>query len=526
MEFAWKVARIMTVERRQVLWIGPRPRKNVVAEFERRHLSIKEPKDTVSDRDFAVSCAVIFCFDEKNKGHSIGQVKQYAAKAANHGAFVIIHAHDEAEIKTLQAHMLKFPEVNARFPDFPRPIKYFSVDRPAYELAELAARHPTGPAYNPDLDIKGTPPAKESDVFLLKRAFSDCRTITVEPLTKGFSGARVLAVFAEFPEGEVAPYPLPYFAKIDTCQHILKEYEAYDRFVTRFVPFSQRPNCEPKRCLLGLDDGILVGDFVDDSVSLAEIIQPNGARAIMHSLFDDALRGWRQQAYRRNERMPLSDIRERILDPRRIKAAHLATAKTFGSSLEASDITRLLDDSAQHSYRRGPMHGDLNTQNIRVRHGEAVLIDFYKSDIGPLAADLASLEVAICFSLEADTQWDEIKHGSYLQSDRFIEWRRHIDSLFVFKPGEFGMVPPLQEQPCVHDWMWSACRQLRLMAHYLEPSEDAYACLLAAYLLRMAMFPDDDNKIEVSSPDAIVRGYAYYSAERILSAMKRHKEAA
>jgi hypothetical protein len=42
----------------------------------------------------------------------------------------------------------------------------------------------------------------------------------------------------------------------------------------------------------------------------------------------------------------------------------------------------------------------------------------------------------------------------------------------------------------------------------------------------MAMFPDDDNKIEVSSPDAIVRGYAYYSAERILSAMKRHKEAA
>jgi len=515
----------MTVERRQVLWIGRRPGKRTVVEFERRHLSIKVPEDALSDRDFAVSCAVVFSFDEKNKGHSIGQVKRYSGKAADHGSLIIVHARDANQVKIVQAHIRDFPEAKARFPDFPRPIKYFSLDRPPYELAELAARHPAGPAFNSDLDIKGTPPDRDSDVFLLKRAFSDCRTITVEPLTKGFSGARVLAVFAEFQEAEVAPYPLPYFAKIDTCRHILTEYEAYDRFVTRFVPFSQRPNCEPRRCLLGLDDGILVGDFVDDSVSLADIIQPNGARAIIHSLFDDALRGWRQQAYRRNERIPLSAVRGKILDPQRIKVGYVTTAKGFGSRLAAMDITRLLDDSSSHSYRRGPMHGDLNTQNIRVRNGEAVLIDFYKSEIGPLAADLASLEIAICFSIEADARWMESDPGPYRESVRFREWRRHIDSLFTFKRGEFGMIPPLQEQPCIHGWMWSACRQLRLMAHYLEPSEDAYASLLAAYLLRMAMFPDDESKINPGSPDAIVRSYAYYSAERILRAMKRKKAA-
>ena len=88
------------------------------------------------------------------------------------------------------------------------------------------------------------------------------------------------------------------------------------------------------------------------------------------------------------------------------------------------------------------------------------------------------------------------------------------------------MVPPLQEQPCVHSWMWSACRQLRLMAHYIEPSEGAYAYLLAAYLLRMAMFPDDESKIEPGSPDAVVRGYAYWCAERILLAMAPRKQAA
>jgi Phosphotransferase enzyme family len=516
----------MTVERTQVLWLGLNPPTTTVTEFRRRRLTLRVAKPPLSDSDFLISCAIIFSFDSKQKGKSIGLVKTYAAKAAEHGLLVILHANKKDEDRLLQSHVLDFPEVKARFVDFPRPIKQFSFKKPGYELAELAARHPIGPPLNIDLDIKGNRPDKESDIFLLKRAFSDCKAITVEPLTKGLSRARVLAVYAEFPEGEVAPYPLPYFAKIDTCKHILKEFEAYDRFVTHYVPFSQRPNCEPKRCLLGLTDGILVGDFVDDSVSLSDVVQPNGARAIIHSLFDDALRGWRQQAYRRNDRALLTDTRLSILDPTRIKATYVASGKEFGAKSSGAELTRLLDDSAKHPYRRGPVHGDLNTQNIRVRNGEAVLIDFYKSDIGPLAADLASLEIAICFSIEADTEWDEKKDGRYADSDRFKEWRRHIDKLFKFVPGEFGMVPPLQEQPCLHGWMWSACRQLRLMAYYIEPDEDAYGFLLSAYLLRMTMFPEDEGKIVPGSPDFLVRGYAYWCAERILRAIIAHKEAA
>ena len=526
MVFTGKGAQAVTVERTQVLWLGPSPPETTVTEFKRRRLTLTVAKPPLSDQDFLVSCAVIFCFDSKQKGQSIGLVKTYWAKAAEHGLLVVLHANKKDEDKLLQGHVSDFPEVNARFVDFPRPIKQFSFKRPGYELAELAARHPAGPPFNPTLEIRGKLPEKESDVFLLKRAFSDCKAITVEPLTKGFSRARVLAVYAEFPEGEVAPYPLPYFAKIDSCKRILKEYEAYDRFVTRYIPFSQRPNCEPKRCLLGLTDGILVGDFVDDSVSLADVVQPNGARAIIHSLFDDALRGWRQQAYRRNDRVPLANIRSRILEPGRIKALHVAAGKAFGAKLSEAELTRLLDDSAKHMYRRGPVHGDLNAQNIRVRNGEAVLIDFYKSDDGPLAADLASLEIAICFSIEAEARWNEKDDGRYTNSDRFKEWRRHIDALFTFVPEQFGMVPPLQEQPCLHSWMWSACRQLRLMARYIEPSEDAYAYLLSAYLLRMAMFPEDERKIEPHSPDSVVRGYAYWSAERILRGIVSRKGAA
>ncbi len=515
----------MTTERTQVLWIGAPPSRRVISEFVNRRLTLTVANPPLSEQDFCVSRAVIFSFDSAHKGESIGYVRDYAARAAEHGLLVILHANKKDEDRLLQSHVLNFPDVKSRFVDFPRPIKQFSFKKPGFELAEMAARHPTGPAFNPDLVIQGKVPERDGDIFLLKRAFSDCRVITVEPLGRGFSGARVLAVYAEFPAGEVAPYPLPYFAKIDSCKHILQEYEAYDRFVTRYIPFSQRPNCEPKRCLLGLTDGILVGDFINDSVALSDVVQPVGARAVIHSLFDDALRGWRQQAYSRDERESLASMRSKILDPNRIKSAYVIGGQSFGAKLSKTDLTRIIDGSTRQ-YRRGPVHGDLNTQNIRVRNGEAVLIDFYKTDIGPLAADLASLEIAICFSMEADTFWNTKDDGSYATSTRFTEWRRHIDKLFTFEPGSFGLVPPLQEQPCAHTWMWSACRQLRLMAHYIEPNEEAYGYLLAAYMLRMAMFPDDETKIDPQSVDAVIRGYAYWSAERVLSAIDSRRKAA
>jgi Ternary complex associated domain 9 len=515
----------MTTERTRVIWLGPPPSRSIVTEFSNRRLTLTVSTPPLSDIDFLVSRAIIFSFDATRKGTSIGLVKDYAARAAEHGLLVVLHAKRKGEDRLFQGHVFDFPTINARFVDFPRPIKQFSFRKPGHELAEMAARHPSGPPLKLDLVIHGKVPERETDVFLLRRAFSDCKAITVEPLARGFSGARVLAVYAEFPEGEVAPYPLPYFAKIDSCKHILQEYEAYDRFVTRYIPFSQRPNCEPKRCLLGLTDGILVGDFVDDSVSLSDVVQPNGARAIIHSLFDDALRGWRQQAFRRDEREPLATMRSRIMDPGRIKAMYVTAGRAFGAQLSETDLTRLLDESTRQ-YRRGPVHGDLNAQNIRVRNGEAVLIDFYKSGIGPLVADLASLEIAICFSIEADTSWNEADGGPYVASARFKEWRRHIDKLFTFEAGTFGLVPPLQEQPCAHTWMWSACRQLRLMAHYIEPNEEAYGYLLAAYMLRTAMFPDDEGDIKASSPDATIRGYAYWSADRVLRAIESRRKAA
>lgn len=521
----------MIVERTQVLWLGPPPSKTMLTEFERRRLTITVVTGDISERNFALSRAIVFCFDEQRKGDSIGAIKQYATQASQHGLLVVVHAARTAAERMLQGHIppalvSDLPEEFDRFADFPRP--QFSLKRPPHELAELVARHPVGPYFSgpADLDVKGTLPKEQSDVFLLRRAFGDCRSITVSPLTKGFSGARVLVVFAEFPDGEAAPYPLPYFAKIDSRERVLREYAAYDRFVTRYVPFSQRPNCEPKRCFVGLNDGILVGDFVDESVALSELVKASGARSIIHSLFDDALRGWRQQAFYSDRRIPLSQFRPEILDPERVKNPNFALAREFGAARSPQELAAVLDRGGNYNYRYGPVHGDLNTQNVRVRNGEAVLIDFYKSRPGALAADLASLEVAICFSMEAEASWEPRKQGQYEDSERFKEWQRHIDSLFTFVVGKFYLIPPLKDQPCSHNWMWSACRQLRLMANYIEPSEDSYVYLLAAYLLRMAMFPEKESDIEPHTPDAVVRGYAYWCAERMLNAVAPQRAAA
>jgi len=66
--------------------------------------------------------------------------------------------------------------------------------------------------------------------------------------------------------------------------------------------------------------------------------------------------------------------------------------------MDPSALEEILRTDSMMEYRMGPIHGDLNTENIRARNGEAILIDFYNTRVGPLVADLASLEVSAIFA--------------------------------------------------------------------------------------------------------------------------------
>ena len=502
------------MNRVQVIWVGNGPDQDYDREFRQRRLVLKVASGPISEGDIAASCAIVFAFDPRHKGESFGLVDDYFKTAADHGLYIFLKA-EQPDVKLLRAR-LKIP-VRSKFEGLPAPQVQFVDGQLSYEIAENAARHLSGGAYNGELILKGATDVDAAQAFLLKRSFGDCAGISVRSMNSGLSGAKVFEVHAELPQGDAGQYPLPYFAKIDTSERIVKEYDAYDRFVTRYVPFNLRPNLDLKRCLLGFDHGILVGDLVDKSVGLAEVIRLTGARSVIHSLFDDALRGWRQQAVLKSGDRARwgEEMRSSIFHPGIIKKKYVELAIEWGSEMSPTELVTALDKLNEHSYRLGPQHGDLTTQNVRVRNGEAILIDFYKTRRGPLIADLASLEVAICFSVEIETPWRPREHEAYRSSKRFEEWRNHIDDLFCLDGTEFCRVPPVKRQPCEYDWMWDACRELRMMATYLEPEENAYRFLLAAYMLRLTMF-GGESEIDPEGADANVRAYSYATAERLI----------
>ncbi len=494
----------MTTERKKVLWFGTSPRAPMRTELKRRGLVEQfYKKGDPSPTDYAVSCAAVFSFDEKRKSEFIGALKTCASVAIDHGLLVVLAADDEDQLKIMQGHL----------GDLPTGSFVYRINGATHEIPEIVARHPAEPAAELGLDIKGVNPSADHRL-LLQRAFSGCSTITLKELKAGLSGANVYVVYAEMPDGDADPFPLPYFAKIGSRDQIAKERGNYDRFVARYIPFSQRPNCELRRCISTSKLGILVGDFVEHSVPLSAVIRDTGGRAVIHSLFDDGLRGWRQQASRPGSEILFSIFRPKVFDPTRSKNAHVQSAKQFGATKAPAELAEMLDKLASHKYKSGPIHGDLHAENIRVRNDEAILIDFYKADVGPLVADLASLEIAVTFWMEADTKWDSTKDGPYVDSQRFHAWRELVDKLF--RKGQFAIVSPLRDEPSDFWWVWNVCRQLRLMAHSIDIDNDSYGYVLAAYMLALARFPNDESQIEPGTPDSVIRAYAYWAAERIL----------
>jgi Ser/Thr protein kinase RdoA (MazF antagonist) len=57
------------------------------------------------------------------------------------------------------------------------------------------------------------------------------------------------------------------------------------------------------------------------------------------------------------------------------------------------------------------MHGDLHGENVRVRNGNAILIDFASVCSGPLTADLAALETCLAFELPPEERREDYENA-------------------------------------------------------------------------------------------------------------------
>jgi hypothetical protein len=281
----------------------------------------------------------------------------------------------------------------------------------------------------------------------------------------------------------VQSQPQPYFVKIGPRKKIFYEWTNYVAVVHPSLPFHLAPRLALDRCALGSVHGILVGDFVEDSESLTECSSSARASTPVGTLFDKTLRGWRFAA--KAELQPelegflIWQLDGHIPKERQKLAAKLG-AKRDAESLRSALETALHARLAQN-FLWGQVHGDMHTNNVRVRGNDAILIDFQNSYRGPLLSDPAMLEVSLSIRAPKNFGFDEI---SWM---RTMQMLYHVDCL---------RAPPDMPAPTdKYAWLAACIRQTRLHALAMQLSAGQY-CLLLAFRFFQAATKDHVAKAE------------------------------
>lgn len=289
--------------------------------------------------------------------------------------------------------------------------------------------------------------------------------------------------YAKVYASRVGPYPLPLFVKLDQRDRIQREHGHYLESTTAFIPFYARPNLDLKRCLMGSTRGIIVGDFVERSESLKELVKRGDSQSVIDSLFQDALRGWRAQPYGGDEDVVTQALYSRCVPEHRLRQkrrrldAYSRIAKSLGSVLDFHEVARRLDKLPAIRHRRGYTHGDLHSANVRGRAGEAILIDFHSVGPGALSTDPATLEVSLSLEFECATE---------------AEWHATMSQLYSLE--NLRTVPRPKPPMTSLNPLWDAVRQIRRygLADQLEDHE--YCRAVAIQLLRKATYRRNDGE--------------------------------
>ncbi len=497
-------------DRGKVLWLGP-TRAEHHLEYAHRGLSLSEvdlenyQEDAL---DFAHSRGLVLCAMTP-KVSAVNQAVGCVVQAVNHGLYVLVLVGDSLAHKFVQDNIEKvLPAGPAR-----ERVRY-RIGAPAHEIAELFARHHPGPAINRALKIESPKDLRLTELqeFLLQRAFSDCASISLTPMPGGRS-ALTLLVQATLTNSLAGPHPLPFFAKLDRAAQIVTERACYERYAESHIAWYLRPNLQPARCLIGANAGILVGSFVPKSESLWSLILQGRAERAIKSLFNDTLAGWRDPvAAAQFETGSIAPSLAGVFAFGSVRKRYVAAATAMGFSREPQQVWEEFLNLPTRNWPRAPIHGDMHAENVRVRGGDAIIIDLARVTMGPPAADPACLEVWISFQMPPPEH--PVDQAAWLETVR---------ELFAFQnviaPPEYDATVPLA-------WMRDAVIHTRRVALTSSPGAD-YAITLALYLLRRAMFEPDAT---MTQADQFRRTWAWILGCQLLESVQQreclYKEAA
>ncbi len=377
------------------------------------------------------------------------------------------------------------------------------------EIAEYLARYVPGP---PPGDFEVTCDGVELDEekqLLLRRSFFDCERIHVQSITGGLASLNLFKVYPWIGKSRIGPSPSPFFVKIAGHDEIEQELKKYTDYTDNYIPFHYRPNCRPDRCVSTRNFSSLVGDFVDEAISLRSALQDVHYSGIIFSLFEKTLKGFRLQPFV-SRRGPMKDvlatfIKNNVIKVERFfkKDALLTRAQELGLNSTPQQMLERLLQICPKTCLTSPYHGDLNFRNVMVKGDDAILIDFYSVDgSGPLTADPATLEVSLSFEFGAGENPD------------FEKWRVFIDEAYnpvqLLKP--LALSDPI---PNEYTWLRRAIRETRHILIGCDCCGEEIQAMIAACLMRIArVLRDDAPPFEIHH-----RAYALVVAERIIDSM-------
>ena len=494
---------LVPLDRNQVLWMG-RHIVPMVEELKARQMTIRDlPPTALQDAELIGARALLLVSTGKRLSTELTWLRQNAPRIINHGLYPYVIA---SNAKSFDRFNELFQELN--FVSKQReivPLTYtlkYGQPNPE-EVANTIVQWASGPKWNRAVKIKGEH-LKAEEIAFFRRAFSDCTSIELRKLGGGFSG-NTFYVSAVINEPFIRR-PLPFFAKIDAIDKILKERQNYINYVHPSVPFNLRPNLDPARCIFGYRRGMLVGNFVENAEDFLTVAKRDISRSVLSSLFDRALRGWRGQAYestsgiiKDNVARHLSQVlRWEVPNAGRVRLAHRLSAKSSFKELQ-----HRLFALPEKNFRVALSHGDLYANNIQVLGAEAVLIDFASVTLQTsLMADPAYLELTLVFQ-------------DYGAQDDPHEWKRFVDA--AYKPENFIAAPAAAVEPRPREWLWNVVRQIRLFALGCQSSPREYQAAIAFMLLRESAWnpPDDTSKQRHR------RAYAYVIAERLMKNLEK-----
>jgi hypothetical protein len=497
--------------RRGVAWLSSQPPQDAEQIFKDRDFIVSSCTDNQLDSHAFLGglAAVVFTQDALKLPRMERELRRHARRLLDYDCRIIVRPapNQDPSILTNIFNALRLPvaglnkseaeRLNTWQPigqgDPPVPHIHFFSDKVSWaNVANFVMEHPPNKAPNVALKIGGEAHVRPSHKILLQRAFDNCAAVDFAYMgDAGRSGVGVYRAHATvYGDGS---WSLPYFVKIGDRARILEEYNNYVYFVDPEVPFHLGPQLALERCCLGAREGVIVGDYVDESESLLCCAREGRAAPAIACLFDRTLQGWHRQA--KVEKRKLTAM---LKLPKHMPQNRLARARAMGAQKSVAELRILFESFSSMFVRIGRIHGDLHAANVRVRATDAVVIDFGATKARyPLVYDAACLEASL------------LVEGFALDRRNPDIWLESIKPLFtnvrLNEPGP--EVPPVNQSA----WFYACIRQIRLYARQMENKQGQYVAALAVALLKKA-----SKDAKVPEPEASRRAAAYVLAEQVL----------